>query len=293
MVVVFCSVLNKLQGSSSSWSSWFLSRQCGLLLIDELPGQCLEEVTVGMFGFRVCVLAGDSNHFFMEHRQSDAIPSLGSTRGRQVCPLDTHNAGDWVESLAKQSVRVASISCSKQYRYAGDSISFIQHVFPERFDDLQCPVLDKQTFVVPHVFKPCDATDSWEYCAGPSDRRDRGLVIRRHRLVFAQVLAVVAVEMVLAQSRRFRHGKCQLLILWCLKIPLEELVALLRANVVDACWQVHELLGEVDPGFDYAGTYDLELWISVGRFQYKYAQNAHGTTSEVVLWFLVRRLDVD
>ena len=42
VVVVSASLLNKLQGSSSSWSSWFLSRAFGLLLIDELPGQCFE-----------------------------------------------------------------------------------------------------------------------------------------------------------------------------------------------------------------------------------------------------------
>ena len=188
---------------------------------------------------------------------------------------------------------VSSISSSTQYRYAGDSICFIQYVFPDRFVDLECPVPDRQTFVVPHVFKLADTTEGWVYRAGPSDRVDGGLVIRRHRLVFAQVLAVVAVEMVLAQSRRFRDGKCQLLIMWCLKIPLEELVTFLRASVVDACWQVHELLGQVDSGCDYAATYDLELWISLGRFQYKCAQNAHGTTSEVVFWFLVRPHDVD
>ena len=33
--------------------------------------------------------------------------------------------------------------------------------------------------------------------------------------------------------------------------------------------------------------------MSTQRFQYKSGQNAHGSTSEVALWFLVRRLDVD
>ena len=54
-----------------------------------------------------------------------------------------------------------------------------------------------------------------------------------------------------------------------------------------------KVLTGCDPGCDYSATYDLDLWISLGCFQYKCAQNAHGTTSEVVLWFLVRRLDVD
>ena len=293
VVVVSASVLNKLQGGTSHWSSWFHSRACGLLLIDELPGQSFEEATVGMFGFRVCVCAGDRNQFMMEHRQTEVIPVLGVPSRRQVCPLDRSNAGEWVEELAKRSASVVSISSDTQYRYGGETIDFIQYVFPHRFVDLQCPLPATQTFVVPHVFQLADTTESWVFRAGPSDRADGGLVIRRHRLVFAQVLAVVAMEMVLAQSRGFRDGKCQLLIMWCLKFPLEELVTFLRGFVVDACWRVHHLLGLGEPSTGYVATYDLSLWISLRRFQYKSAQNAHGSTSEVVLWFLVRRLNVD
>ena len=47
-----------------------------------------------------------------------------------------NNAGEWVDALSKQSDLVVSFSSNTQYRYAGDIIDFIQHVFPGRFADL-------------------------------------------------------------------------------------------------------------------------------------------------------------
>ena len=73
----------------------------------------------GIVGFGAAVLAGDRNQFLREPRQIDVIPILGVASRRYVCPLDSNNASDWVEALAKQSVRVASISSSTQYRCWG------------------------------------------------------------------------------------------------------------------------------------------------------------------------------
>ena len=160
----------------------------------------------------------------------DVIPRLGVTSRRYVCPLDSDNAGDWVEALAKQSLRVASISSSTQYRFAGDTIDFIQCVLPGRFPDLECPLESMQTLVVPHEFKLDDTSESWVCRSRESDAGDGPAEILRHRLLFAQVLAVVAVEMVLAHARGFRAGKCQLLIMWCLKPLLELLRASTRAS---------------------------------------------------------------
>ena len=64
----------------------------------------------------------------------------------------------------------------------------------------------RQTFVVPHVFNLDYRLESWVCRSRVSDSNDGPAEILRHRLVFAQVLAVVAVEMVLAQSRGFRDG---------------------------------------------------------------------------------------
>ena len=227
VLVVSASVLHQLQGGTSHWSSWFNSRVRGFLLVDELPGHSFEEVAAGIAGFGGAVLAGDRNQFLREQRQIDVIPILGVASRRYVCPLDSNSASDWVQALAKQSVRVASISSSTQFRYAGDTIDFIHYVFPGRVPDLECPLESMQTFVVPHVFKLDDTSESWVFRSRELDSGDGPVEILRHRLLFAQVLAVVAVEMVLADARGFRAGKCQLLIIWCLKTPLELLVAFL------------------------------------------------------------------
>ena len=261
--------------------------------VSSLSGQSFEEVAVGIVGFGAAVLACDRNQFLREQRQSDVIFILGVTSRRYVCPLDSNNASDCVEALAKQSVRVASISSSTQYRYAGDTIDFIQYVFPGRVPDLECPLESMQTFVVPHVFKLDDTSESWVFRSRELDSGDGPVEILRHRLLFAQVLAVVAVEMVLADARGFRAGKCQLLIMWCLKTPLELLVAFLKESIVEACWSVHQQWGLAEPCNGYCLTYDLSLWISTQRFQYRTGQNAHGSASDVVLWFLVRRFDAD
>ena len=216
VLVVSASVLNKLQGGTSHWSSWFHSRARGLLLVDELPGQSFEEVAAGIVGFGAAVLAGDRNQFLREQRQSDVSTIFGVTSCRYVCPLDSDRSSDWVEALAKQSARVDSISSSTQYRHAGDTIDFIQYVFPGRVPHLECPLEIVKTFVVPHVFKLDDTSQSWVFRSRESDSGDGSAEILRHRLLFAQVLAVVAVVMVLAHARGFRAGKCQLLIMWCL-----------------------------------------------------------------------------
>ena len=293
VLVVPASVLNKLHGGTSHWSSWFHSRARGLLLVDELPGQSFEEVAAGIVGFGAAVLAGDGNQFLREQRQSHVSTINGVASCRYVCPLDSDRSSDWVEALARQSVRVASISSSTQYRYAGDTIDFIQYVFPGRVPDLECPLESMQTFVVPHVFKLDDTSESWVFRSRESDSGDGSAEILRHRLLFAQVLAVVAVEMVLAHARGFRAGKCQLLIMWCLKTPLELLVAYLKESIVEACWYVHQQWGLAEPCNGYCLSYDLSLWISTRRFQYSTGQNGYGSASDVVLWFLVRRFDSD
>ncbi len=67
------------------------------------------------------------------------------------------------------------------------------------------------------------------------------------------------VEMVLAHARGFRAGKCQLLIMWCLKTPLELLVAFLKESIVEACWYFHQQWGLADPCNGYCLTYDLSV----------------------------------
>ena len=84
-----------------------------------------------------------------------------------------------------------------------------------------------------------------------------------------------------------------MLVVWCLKTPLTQLMDILGASVVDACRKVHKLWGIREPRDGYADTYDLSTWMMDQRFQAKAGQNAHGSESEIALWFLCRRRKVD
>ena len=78
-----------------------------------------------------------------------------------------------------------------------------------------------------------------------------------------------------------------MLVVWCLKTPLTQLLDFLGASVVDACRKVHKLWGIREPRDGYADTYDLSTWMMDQRFQAKAGQNAHGSESEIALWFFV------
>ena len=113
--------------------------------------------------------------------------------------------------------------------------------------------------------------------------------VRRSRTLFRCVLFVLGIEMVFAHARARPHDKCQILIMWCLKTPLEELLAFLETHIVNACWTVHSEWGIEAPSQGYSLAYELGSWLQEGRVQCKAAQNAHGSNAEVSLWFLVRR----
>ena len=204
----------------------------------------------------------------------------------RVQPLSRHNGADWVEALAKQVPGNADVVPGYfQYRYGNETIKFIQHVFPEQFPHLQCPVNFRETAICPYIFANLCEFEDWEF----ADSQE----VRRSSTLFSYCLYVVALEMVLAYSRGCPEGRCQILVMWCLKTPLHELLSFLDAFVGDACGHVHTLWGIAEPPEGSALAYSLTAWMQSGRFQCKAAQNAHGSDVDVSLWFLVRRQKLD
>jgi hypothetical protein len=172
------------------------------------------------------------------------------------------------------------IGSSTQHTDGGDTVEMLKNLFPEECGSLSCPRDQHNTLVVPHLFT--DLQEEWQYCQDSEE-------VRRSRTLFRCVLFVLGIEMVLAHARPRPHDKCQILIMWCLKTPLEELLVFLETHIVNACWTVHWQWGIEAPSQGYSLAYELGSWLQEGRVQCKAAQNAHGSNAEVSLWFLVRR----
>ena len=289
ILVVSTPMLLKLSGGLSPFSRWFADTRRLLLLVDELPKQGMEEIAAVLSGFDLCVLGGDRNQFVVEQRQTKAAPALGSGGSRRRSqPLNRDNAGDWIDDLAKRCpLSATSVLGTFQYRYGGDTVEMLKSLFPEECGSLSCPRAQPNTLVVPHLF--ADLHEDWQYCQPMAEDSE----VRRSRTLFRCVLFVLGIEMVLAHSRARPHDKCQILIMWCLKTPLEELLAFLETHIVNACWTVHSEWGIEAPSQGYSLAYELGSWLQEGRVQCKAAQNAHGSNAEVSLWFLVRRRRLD
>ncbi len=289
ILVVSTPMLLKLSGGLSPFSRWFADTRRFLLLVDELPKQGMEEIAAVLSGFDMCVLGGDRNQVVSEQRQTKAAPAFASgDYRRRSQPLNRDNAGDWIDILAKRCpLNARSVPGSFQYRYGGDTLEMLKSLFPEECGSLRGPIGQHNTLVVPHLF--ADLHEEWQYCQSHEEDSE----VRRCRTLFRCVLFVLGIEMVLAHSRARPRDKCQILIMWCLKTPLEELMVFLHANIVNACWTVHGNWGIEEPSQGYYLAYELESWLQEGRLQCKAAQNAHGSHAEVSLWFLVRRRRLD
>ena len=280
VLVVSGSNLTKIIGGQSNWSKWFFKRRKGLILMDELPGQSIEEVAAQIICFKQAILCGDRNQFSTEQQRA-------SKEGKGN-PFKRTNAAVWVEKVAKRAKTHAySFSHSFQYRFGRDTIDLLKYVFPTKFDDLSCPEKNfHNTLVLPYFFKLEEPADRWVYCKQSRE-------VLRSRPIFAQCLAIVASEMLLARARDKSSGSCQLLIMWCLKAPLNQLLLFLETNIVCTCKELHRLWDIPEPPEGYAVTYNLSTWQSTYRFQAKAGQNAHGSHSEIALWFLCRRQEED
>ena len=289
ILVVSTAMLLKLSAGLSPFSRWFADTRRLLLLIDELPNQCMEEITAVLAWFDACVLGGDRNQFVGEQRQTKAAPALGCGGvQRRSQPLNRDNAGDWMDDLAKRCpLSATSVPGAFQYRYGGDTVEMLKTLFPEECRSLSCPPDQPNTLVVPHFF--ADLHEDWQYCQPMAEDSE----VRRSRTLFRCVLFVLCIEMVLAHARHRPPDKCQILIMWCLKTPLEELLAFLEMHIVNVCWFVHREWGIDAPAQGYSLAYELGSWLQEGRLQCKAAQNAHGSNAEVSLWFLVRRRRLD
>ena len=203
----------------SPFSQWFADSRRFVLLVDELPKQGMEEIAAVLSSFDLCVLGGDRNQFVGEQRQTKAAPALGSGGSqRRSQPLNRDNAGDWIQCVAKRCPQNAqSVPRSFQYRYGGDTIEMLKELFPEECGSLDGPGVHN-TLVVPHFFE--DLREEWQFCESAEEDSE----VRRSRTLFRCVLFVLGVEMVLAHSRSRPRDKCQILIMWCLKTPLGELL---------------------------------------------------------------------
>jgi len=289
VLVVVGSTLNKINAGQSFWSDWFLKQSLGLLLIDELPGQSIEEVSAQVINFPAVIMAGDQNQFLTEHKQTPPVSRLDEhvmqtfgNKGPQ--PLNRHNAAEWVENVSKWiPANATSISGFFQYRYGGDTLECLKYVFHDQLEALSCPASFHNTMILPYFFKQGFGADAWTYS------RKTSAEILRSRPIFANCLAIVASEMVLAEARGCPSGTCQVLLMWCLKAPLNQLLMFLDAYITHACRELHYLLGIAEPRGGYTRTYALLTWINTQRFQAKAGQNAHGSHSEVALWFLCKR----
>lgn len=285
--------LNKIHAGHSAWSPWFSKQRLGLFLADEVPRQAVEEMAAQVVRFLAAVLAGDRNQFMSEQRQTSVVSRMGMRAPEKSAqPLNRHSASDWVQSLSQQCPANAdSTDGNFQYRYGHDTIRFIKYVFPGEFDSLACPDSFRNTLVLPYFFKEAKHADLWTY--SESSEVLTNPEVLRHPHIFAHALTITAAEMVLAEARGPRSGCCQILIMWCLRQPLHMLLSFLDAFLVDACRKFYELWGLEDPPKTYALTYSLPMWMQTSRFQAKAAQNAHGSNTEIALWFLVRRRQND
>ena len=109
------------------------------------------------------------------------------------------------------------------------------------------------------------------------------------RFLFASALALLGVEAVLARSRGLGKNRCQLLVLWGLLKPLQQFRAYVAESFTDCCKRIHEEWGLEEPPDGYEETYCFDSWVKSGRIEVAATQHAHGTNSEVVLWFVARR----
>ena len=282
ILVVSGSNLIKIGASQSNWSEWFANhRSLGLLCVDEVPGMSIESVAAAVLGFPCVVLCGDRNQFHTEQRQTPVTASIGTqnTGHKKQDPLLRHNAAAWLERLSKEvSENADSVPSYFQYRYGADTIKFMQQIFPPFDETLSCPEDFHNTLILPYFFEPIH--HQWDYSESTE--------VSRNSTIFTHVLAIVATEMVLAQARGCRSGHCQVLVMWCLKTPLNQLLEFLDASLADACWKVHELWRIREPRGGCANTYNLSAWMRDQRFQAKAGQSAHGSHSEIALWFFVQ-----
>ena len=252
-------------------SDWYLAKALGILLIDEAPRLAFGEVAGLVIGFEMVVLAGDRNQFRSEQRQSCLGAKLSithSSKGSQ--PLNRHTATDWVEALARRSSMTATSEFRmSQYRSSGDTIRLMKHIFRDACETLAGPDDYRNTLTIPYFFRSLTGEEEWTY--------SRNTESLRNSTVFAHCLAVVAMEIVLGHARPHRAGRCQILLMWYLRITLIELQTFLEACVTAACRSLHSLWRIEEPEEGYDRAYSLTEWMQAQRFQYKPAQNAHGT----------------
>ena len=195
ILVVSASNLNKIAAGQSPWSDWFAKHKLGVLCVDELPGQAFEEVVALSIGFPYVVLCGDRNQFLTEQRQNPVVARMSmeftNKKGPQFDykgpqPLNRHNAADWVQNLSQKAPENAvSESSYVQYRYGGDTIKFMQHTFLDKFAQLSCPTLLRNTLILPYFFKPIKfGPDRWSYSESSE--------VSRSPTIFTHFLAIVA-----------------------------------------------------------------------------------------------------
>ena len=158
ILVVSTPMLLKVSGGLSPFSQWFADTRRLVLLVDELPKQGMEEVAAILSWFDLCVLGGDKNQFVGEQRQTKASPPLGGSGFRRRSqPLNRHNAGDWVEDLARRCpLSASSVASAFQYRYGLDTVLMLKRLFPRECASLGCREDQYNVLVVPHLF-----TDLW------------------------------------------------------------------------------------------------------------------------------------
>jgi hypothetical protein len=290
-VVSSGSTLRKINGAMSSWSAMFGSHRKFLLIIDEVPGFASEEIAACLTEFDMVVLGGDKTQFNKEQKQNTNV-SRGLRLGVKVAstsqptrgpdPLNRHNGLSWAETLSKDFPQNAeSLSSLSQFRYGRDTVNLIKAVFAPELSALECPSTFRRTPVIPWIFDDLAKTDEWEYAG-------RGEVLRSRRM-FARALEVLAIEVVLAESRGVGQERCQVVVMWALHNPLDQLEALVDAGLRDACAKVHETWKIPTPAEGCGAAYNYESLKHTKRLQFKATSNAHGTNAEVAIWFLVRR----
>ena len=109
-------------------------------------------------------------------------------------------------------------------------MELVRAVFPQSLGRLNCAVGTPDTLVVPCVFH--SLSGHWVYGENIAE-------VQRCRSMFSVALCMIAVEMVLALSRKTHRSECWILVMASRYSVLRNLEALVRHHVSDIASMVH------------------------------------------------------